>query len=399
MYKTVLVFMLLCCFSTGVFARDVDLDGIYIRKSSQILPRLTGAKLDLYAAAGATLAADGVSFAGWSSGARIIYTRETSDRVALMEYFTGNRHTGTIASVDGGVVHARIPVNSRYAFLSVLAQGKAAIPESFFVTIDNRSGEVKKYPSRSVFVDYGLSRYGASFIREEKNDLVETFPDTLRRRTVLTRSQYGSVSKKNAVTTALPSPDFRRVLVLSGEGGSYDAAVFEDGVMIRLVDGVSSGVDITWVDNKLIAYRTGSPGNYSVRLFNCTDGTSSRIGERTLNTNISYCEYNGTLSYLTDGAISFCKAASGQTEVWPLEGEDIAFAPGGNSFCALYGGRLFIVQRETVKSRAVELRRAAAKVLAVYRELLAAPAEWENGYSREYLVRKIALYEKLSAGK
>ena len=389
--------LLLCCFAgTGALARDVDLDGIYVKKSSKFLSRLVGAKLDLYAAVGAVPVADGVAFAGWSSGARLVYVREQSDRISLMEYYTSSRRFGQVASLSGGVTYARMPVNGRYAYMTLLDQGKGIVPESFFVTVDLRSGNVKKYPSRSVFVDYGVTRYGESFIREEGDGLVETFPDMMKKRTVLSRSQYAAYVKKNRAVIAVPSTDFRRVLVLSGEGGSYDAAVFEDGRMTGRIDGVGSCVDLCWIDNKSIAFRHGAPGLYGVRLYSCVDGTTSRIGAPTMNTNLSYSEYNGLLSYLTDGALTFCRVSGGEPEIWPLEGEDVSFAPGGNSFCILYGGRLFIVQRETMKSRAVELRRCAVKVLSVYRDLAGSPQDWENSFSRDYIARKIALYERLS---
>ena len=391
--------LLLCVCSTGAFARDVDLDAIYIKKTSPYLPKLTGAKLDLYAASGAVLVADGVSFAGWSSGARLVYTKESAERITLCDYYTSSRRSGVIASIPGGIVYAKMPTGSRYAYLSVLAQGKSAVPESFFVTVDLRTGDVGKYPSRSMFVDYGLTRYGASFIREEGGSLVETFPDTMRKNALLPRSRYGSVVRKNAAVLCYPSPDVGRLLVLAGEGGQYDAAVFEGGVLVRRISGVSSSVDITWIDNSRIAFREGAPGHYAVKLFSCADGSLSQIGVRTMNTNLSYCEYNGILSYLTDGAISFCRVESGEAEIWPIEGEDLSFAPGGNLFCALYGGRLFLVQRETMKSRAVELRRGAAKVLEIYRELLNAPGEWENSFSREYIARKTSLYEMLAVMK
>jgi len=101
------------------------------------------------------------------------------------------------------------------------------------------------------------------------------------------------------------------------------------------------------------------------------------------------------LSFLSDGAISFWKKESG-TEIWPLEGEDTLFAPGGNMFCSLYGGRLFIVQKELMRSRVVEMKRVAVKILSVYQSLAKTPTDWENFYSGNYIRRKVALYEKLT---
>ena len=114
-----------------------------------------------------------------------------------------------------------------------------------------------------------------------------------------------------------------------------------------------------------------------------------------MNTNISYNEYNGIISYLTDGTISFWKQGS-DSEIWPLEGEDVIFAPGGNSFCTLYNGRLLIVQKEKMKSKIIELKRTALRILTIYTTLKNNPADWENTYSGDYIRRKIAIYEKLT---
>lgn len=379
-------------------ARDVDLDGIYLKDGSMYRSRLFSAKLDQYAAVDAVLVSGNVAFAGWSSGARIVYVKEASGSVSLEEYFPSSRRTHTVAEIPGGVVYARIPVNSRYAYLSMLVQGKSVIPESFLTLVDMRNGDCQKMPSRSIFVDYALSRGGSSFTHEEGNALWEIFPDTGRRRSLLTRDQYSSVARKNVVTIGIPSPDLRRILVLAGDGGSYDGAVFEDGVLTRRIEGISSCVDLTWIDNRRIAYREGGPGQYVLRVYDAVDGTSFIAGSRTMNTNLAWCEYNGILSSLTDGALTL-RYKDGRTELCPLEGEDAVFSPGGNAFCLLYNGRLFIVQKEKMKDRTVELRRAAVNVLSVYRDLLSAPGEWANTFSGDYIRRKISLYEKLTAVK
>ncbi|MGL4368478.1 MAG: hypothetical protein ACRCUT_02220, partial [Spirochaetota bacterium] len=189
------------------------------------------------------------------------------------------------------------------------------------------------------------------------------------------------------------------VLVISGGGGSYNAAVFSNGKKTGNVEGISSAAEIVWLDSQRFAFREGSPGYFAVKVYNCADNSVSQVGWRTMNTNISYSQYNRLLAFLFDGAVSFCHAKNGVPESYPLEGEDVVFAPGGNSFCTLYGGRLFIVQREKMKSRTVESRRAAMKLYDLYRELEDAPSQWENIYSREYVQRKTALYAKLTSRK
>ena len=383
-------------FSVPAAARDVNLDGIYIKKSSVYSTRLSDAKLDLYQAAGASFADSNVSFAGWSSGSRLIYVRETAADTQVVEYFPSSRSSRIIASIRGAAVYAQIPSGGSWAYIKMMVPGKDIVPDYVLCVVDLRSGTVQRYPSKHLFIDYAVSRYGESFVTEEGNVLTERFPATGRTLSLLNRAQYGSVARKDALLAGFPSPDARRILVLSGGGGNYDAAVFENGRKTFAVEGVSSAAELLWIDNQRLAYREGSPGHFTVKIFNCADGSAMSLGGPTMNTNISFSQYNNLLTFLSDGAVSFYHVRSGAQEIYPLEGEDVAFAPGGNIFCTLYGGRLFIVQREMMKSRSVELRRAAQKILGLYRELLKTPGDFENIYSREYIRRKIDLYAKLT---
>jgi len=81
---------------------------------------------------------------------------------------------------------------------------------------------------------------------------------------------------------------------------------------------------------------------------------------------------------------------------YPVEGEDISFAPDGNRFCLLYGGRLLIVQRQKMKTRIIEMKRVAAQIAGIYRALKSDKASFENSFSEEYVRRKEEIYAKLS---
>ena len=133
-------------------------------------------------------------------------------------------------------------------------------------------------------------------------------------------------------------------------------------------------------------------------VYDCSNGSATQVGGRTMNTNISFCESNSTLSFLSDGAISFWKQGE-LPEIWPLEGEDLAFSPGGNAFLTIYKGRLYIIQKEQMKTKTIEMKRIAEKILSVYLSIEKDQSCWENSYSGEYIRRKIALYRKLSSLK
>ncbi|HEY1405801.1 MAG TPA: hypothetical protein VF857_04250 [Spirochaetota bacterium] len=373
-------------------ARDVNIDAIYL-KQSPLLTRIVDTKLDLFSRAGATLAADDVAFAGWKSGDSIVFCRESDGKTLVQEIYLPTRGQRHIANIPGAPLC--VSVTGRYC-LTKSAQANLLSVKPFFSVLDMTSGNVKSERTGELFLDFSISPFGSSYLRDTKDGITEYFPDSSRNKTLIRRELYSNQIKPGHTVTPFLSPDGGKIAVVIGGGGSYHALVYDKGALIRDIPGISSAGEFAWIDSSTIVYRNGSPGYYRLVLISLADNLTREVLRRTLNTNFSYCPANGLLVALEDGCITFRAARSSLIETYPLEGEDPLFSPNGNSLATLYAGKLFIVNREVMKKKLIEMKRTAGKLLELYREAKRTDSLWENDFTAEYLDRKIELYHRLT---
>ena len=78
-----------------------------------------------------------------------------------------------------------------------------------------------------------------------------------------------------------------------------------------------------------------------------------------------------------------------------IEGEDVSFAPGKNSFISLIYKKLFIVDLNSLVKKRIELKRSWISILKVYRDLINRKSEYSNEFSAHYVNRKIRVYSNL----
>ncbi|HNX59386.1 MAG TPA: hypothetical protein PKK43_09810, partial [Spirochaetota bacterium] len=297
-------------------ARDVNLDAIYIKRSPE-LTRLIDAKLELYSRAGATLAADGISFAAWRSGNSILLCREASGNSVVSEYFLPTRSLRRITSVQGAPLSFH--VTSRYCLMKS-ATAKELSVRPYFSVIDIASGRMKKESTPALFIDYSASPFGSSYLRDTADGVVEFYPDTAVKKTLVRRNIYENIIQPGQAVTPFLSPDGSRVAVVAGAGGAYHAVIIEKGAVTRSIDGISSAGEFAWVDSSTLAYRSGSPGYYRLVLYSPAENRSRDLIASTLNTNFSYCPANGLFAALEDGSLTLRSPRTGLSELYPLEG-------------------------------------------------------------------------------
>jgi hypothetical protein len=394
---SVAVFLLTVCLCASVYGRDVNLDTIYIKSASPYIARLTEAKADSLKAVSARRIDSNIAFCGWSTGSAVLYVKDEDSVFKVYEYYLSSGTRRFIAQGRGAVVHAVVPSNGKYILVkSLITVKNNIIPQGLFSVVSVRTSDVKEYSSRSQFIDFSATSFGISYLREDNNGISEYFPDGNSHKTILSRDRYYSLIDKDQAVVPFLSPDASTIAVLNGGGGRYKTLFFKDGNNVGTMSGVNTASEYLWIDSRTIAYRTGSPGNYFPAVYSVDSGKSRMFGKKSMNTNISYSTVNGIVSYLTDGCISFYNVKADTSETYPVEGEDVLFSPNGNSFCALSGGNLYILQRELLKSRNIELRRTAVKILQLYRDALSDVSSHENDFSREYLERKVRLYGELS---
>jgi hypothetical protein len=395
--RTITFLIALAAVMLPASARDVSLDKIYISGKSPFLSRLNEAKFDAYIAAGARIADSDVAFCGWSSGSALVYVNDLDSHFDVYEMFLSSHVKRKIATVRGAVVYATIARNGKYLFAkSLVAEKGKILPDSIFIVVSIRTGQVQEFLSRNQFVDFSATPFGGSYLRENTDGIREYYPDNGTSKNILPESLYKKVMNSDGAIIPFLSPDADKIALLNGGGGYYKTYIFDKGVKTAELGGVSGSTEFSWLDSTHIAYRSGAAGSFSLMIYSYADGTSFAVGDRTMNTNLSYSPYNGMITFLQDGCLSFYSLKLKKYDVFALEGEDAAFSPNANSFCSLFDRKLFVTQFETIKQKTIEMKRAASAVLEIYRGVKNDKSSFNNEYSAEYIARKESLYRRLS---
>ncbi len=391
----------LVCFIVrpGLFARDINLDSIYLKKTSGNYRKLVLEKLDTYRKINANFVDRNVIFAGWISGNEIIYIAEKGSQKTnyIIKYRLRDRRAVNLCELSGVISIAKVSPNGRFIVLKRLIQTSSIIPDNEIVIVDIESGNIRKFKSSSVFLDFTISPEGSSVVFEKGSRIEELFPDTGMRRELLTEKYYKDIKISGNPTLAHISPDRQKLLIINGSGGNYRAKILWTGNNGQVfINGITSLSEIFWLDNFTIAYRKGYAGNYSVVLYDLRSNKTRIILERSFNTNICYSAYPEIISFLKEQVIYLFDISKGKIINTGIEGEDIFFAPNGNQFASLLFKKLFIVNYTTLQRKRIELKRSWKSIYLLYRNLVNKKDEHENQYSRLYLNRKADIYRKLA---
>lgn len=398
MKKRVLVFytcLFLLLFLTGLRARDINLDAIYINQSSRLYERLLERKLEAYQAAGSRFIDRDVIFAGWGDGFTVLYVKELP---RLNVVYSFNRTTGRIVElfrIQGTVTAFRNSTNGKYLFIKRLLAAGGGVPRGETLVLNVPARTIRVLPPSYPFIDFSLAPGGNSLFYETRDGIVEYNPDTDSTRVTVRRPVYVGIVTAGAPSIAYMSPNRTKTIIVSGSGGSYRSRMLAGG-QSRDFPGITSASEIYWVDNTRLAYRTGDAGNYSVRLYDTAARRGSTLMNNSLNTNLQFSAFPKMISFLKD-QVMFCHDLRGNESVnTGLEGEDASFSPDGNRFVSLYLKRLFLTNLVTVKKKNIEMTKIARQIVSLYRELLQSRGDLANEYSAEYVRKKISVYGRMA---
>lgn len=396
MFKFGKIVFFFCFYTSGILARDINLDEIYIKKSSNYLKKLTVDKLDTYQKVNATFVCRDVIFAQWISGNEILYIREypAFDNNIVYKYHLRKRSNIELCRLQGVITIARMSTGSGYLVVKRMVQKTGIIPEGEMVILDIKSGSVSVNRSPSAFLDFSFSPDGNSIIFEKGEGIVEFFPLTGFTRVLLRKASYSDVVISQNPSIAWQSPDKRKILVINGSGGNYKGMIISGGRSFS-IDGISSSSEIFWIDNQRIVFRKGYAGNYSVIDYNINNKQGIPLLKQSFNTNIFFSRHSNMISFLKEQIIYLYSITDNRMINTGLEGEDISFAPGSNMFISLIYKKLFVVNMNTIKRKHIELKRSWKSILATYMDLKGQRYEFENEYSAYYINRKIKVYSDL----
>ncbi len=383
----------------ALFARDINLDDIYLRKDSPTARRLPVQKLDAYQSVRAHLVDRGVIFAGWLVGPELFYIQEAPGLSTniISTYNADKQRRTEITRIPGVITAVRPSSDGGFIAIKRLIQRDEIVPGGETVIYSFRTGKTLAFATPTGFLDFDIPEGPASIVYEASEGMVEYHPDTGRRRLVMEKRKYASYVVRGGATVALLSPGRGHTLLISGGGGNYSARIF-GGPASFAVSGIGSAAETYWLDAHTLAFRGGAPGSYSVQLYDIRKRSSATLLPSSLNTAITYSRHSSTLSFLSDQLICLYDLHSARTLMTGLEGEEVSLSPNGGRFISILNGRLFIVNILGIGRNELLLRRSWSKILATYRELERERSHWENEYSLDYIRRKIRLYSSLIDG-
>ncbi len=389
------VFLFFCAFSFSS-ARDINLDEIYINKTSFYNHKLIDSKLDIYQKINSAFVDRDVSFAWWISGDEILYIKENiSCNVNIVyRYKIYKNKSEELTRFTGAVTAARVNNNGKYIIIKRLIQKDNLIPEGQLLILDTGTCEITANPTPYAFLDFSIPNAGNTIIYEKKNKIVEYHLDIKRSFTLLEKASYADIIVSKNPSFALLSPDRNKILVINGNGGYYKCKLIDKDRTFN-IDGLSSSSEIYWIDNDRLIYRKGSAGDFSVVMFHIKNKKEKMLLSRSFNTNITFTPHPMKAAFLREQIINIYDFRKNIIINTGIEGEDVSFSPNGNKFISLLYKKLFIIDTVTINKKTIELKRSWNDILSLYKGIKLNNHEFTNEYSFFYLTRKIDAYNDL----
>jgi hypothetical protein len=383
------------CLSSSLYARDINLDSLYINGESNLYARLIEKKVEAYQAAGSQFIDRDVIFACWGDGNSILYVKELPRLNVIYSFNRTSHRAFELFRIQGTITALKSSASGRYLFIKRLVEGEDSMPRGETQVLDLSAKSVFTLESTYPFLDFSIAPGGNTILVETKDGIAEYFPESGRKVIVLHRKEYADIVQSGAPVIALLSPNRKQVVVASGSGGAYQGKVISPGRSWR-ISGMTSASELFWVDNTLLVYRKGYAGNFSVHLYDTATQKSTELLGNSLNTNIQFSVFPKIISFLQDQVIHAYDVRRMENITIGLEGEDVMFSPDGNRFISLYLKKLFITSVATAKRKNVELAKTAKEIMALYRNLLETRGSLVNEYSPEYIQKKISVYSRIA---
>ncbi|HOK03182.1 MAG TPA: hypothetical protein PKX79_09415, partial [Spirochaetota bacterium] len=210
---------------------------------------------------------------------------------------------------------------------------------------------------------------------------------------ILDKKSYEDLSCSDNPVLLNLSPDKKKKIISCGSGGDYNAKLLSAS-KTQYLKGFSSNKDIFWVSNDSFIYRSGAPGDYSIKLYDMNKESSISLITDTMNPDIKFFEQRSLLAGLDNQMIVIMDLVSKQFLYTGIEGEETNFSPDGRKFLSIYKGNLYITNISLIEKYNINLRRNAQNILSLYNKTLSEKTIWENDFSKEYILKKILLYKK-----
>jgi len=396
MTKKISVLILLFIISiinVPLLSRDIDLDAIYLKKNSSLYRQITSAKEKLYIDISSLFIDSNVIYAEWANGDEIIYIKEFSGINIVYKYIKSSRSRNEIARFTGTVTSSFLSRNGDFLYAKTLFYNDNAEAVSEAVVININSRDVVKKKSGYLFIDFTVHPSGRSIVHHTGKGIFRTDSNTGESRLIIASDHFNDLTSGGDPVLAFISPDEKKTVLISGNGGSYRSRIISPSGQ-SVLNGISSNSDIRWIDNSRFLYRSGGGGDYSVRVYDITSGKSKEILSGTMNTDINFSEVPGIITCLDNQMITVISRDLKKRTDTGVEGEESYFSPDGRKFSSIYLGKLYVTSLNMIEKYRIAVRRNAEDLLKLYIKSAETKSVWENDYSHEYINKKINVYDK-----
>ena len=203
MTKIISSLILIILAISGLFARDIDLDKIYLKSNSRSYKKLIHYKVEAYKKLSSVLIDSNIIFSFWVNGNEIIYIKEFPGINIIYIYQRIQKRRLEISRLKGTITSVLISPNGRYLFIKRLNSiNNDLVSEIVFLNIKTRFIKVKKsyYP----FIDFSTSPEGDSVLYENSKGIVELYPESNIKKLICKRSSFSDIISSSAVTIAHP---------------------------------------------------------------------------------------------------------------------------------------------------------------------------------------------------
>ncbi len=391
--KITAIILLILAINVPLQSRDIDLDAIYLEKDSNLYRQITAAKEKLYQRISSLYIDSNVIYAEWANGEEIVYIKEFSGINIVYKYTRSSRKKDEITRFSGSVTSALLSRGGSFLYIKTLFYNDDAEAESETLAVDINSKEVQKKKSGFLFLDFTLHPSGKGIVYQSGEGIVRKDQISGENHVLLSKDRYSDLSSGGDPVLAFISPDEKKTVLISGNGGSYKTRITANSGQTQL-DGVSSNTDLRWIDNNRFVYRSGGGGEYSVRVYDLNSGKSRELISGTLNPDINYSEIPGLITCLDNQVITVISRDLKKRIDTGIEGEESYFSPDGRKFTSIYLGKLYVSSLNMVEKYRIEIRRNAEDLIKLYRKTAETKTAWQSDYTPEYINKKVRQYDR-----
>ncbi len=390
------VILLVLFINVPLFSRDIDLDRIYINSSSSIYKQIIQYKEKLYSEIFSIEVDTGVIFSAWTGTDKILYIKEAGTLNIGYEYNMKSRKKRELHRFRGNITTAMLSHRGNILAVKTLYySGTKPVAQNIYINIATNA--IIQEPSSTMFRDMTFYPGSDYLLISGSKGIYKFSPFSKTRELIIPEIEFNDMIKKGDSISAHFSPDKTKVLVLSGGGGSYKGRLFTDSGTTTIT-GISSNLDLLWIDNNRFAFRSGSAGNYSVKFYEINKVKEHTLLNGTLNPDIHYSQDAGILTFLDNQIINIFHVNKGKKIHTGIEGEEVYFSPDGIKFTSIYQGKLWITNLNMLLRKGLEIRRSADAIATLYNKALNNKNLHENSYSENYIKLKIKLYKNIVSG-